>query len=122
METEQLKEKTEDLKDAAKDLTEHLGDIADTFYKLAVVNITEKATNVASTTLTVIVLCTLGMFVLFFGGFSLGWWIGDLINSRAAGFAIVAGFFLLVTLIILALRKNIVFPYIRNLIIRKVYD
>jgi Putative Actinobacterial Holin-X, holin superfamily III len=115
METEQLKEK-------AEDLTEHLGDLAETSYKLAIINLTQKATNAASQGLTIIVLCTLGMFILFFGGFGLAWWLGDVIDSRAGGFAIVAGFFLLLTLCILAVRKKIVFPYIRNLIIRKVYD
>jgi hypothetical protein len=122
METEQLKDKAEDLKDSAKDLTEHIGDMADTFYKLAVLNLTQKATNAAATGISVIVLCTFGVFFLIFGGIALGWWIGDLVGSRAGGFAIVAGFFLLLTICIVALRKKIVFPYFRNRIIRKVYD
>lgn len=130
MSTEQLKEESpntkdeanEGLKDKAGDLFEHIGDIADTFYKLTIINVTQKATNAASSALVVIVLCTLGMFTLFFGGFALAWWLGDVFGSRIAGFGAVAGLFALLTILIIALRKNIVFPYFRNLIIRKVYD
>jgi predicted lipid-binding transport protein (Tim44 family) len=122
METEQPKEKVEELKESAQDLTEHLGQMADTFYKLAVLNLTQKATNAAAAGISVIVLCTFGVFFLIFGGIALGWWLGDLIDNRAGGFAIIAGFFLLLTICIIALRKKIVFPYFRNRIIRKVYD
>lgn len=115
METEQLKEK-------AEDLLEHAGDAAETFYKLALINVTQKVTNIASTTITMIVLSTLGMFILFFGGFALAWWLGDLVESRAGGFALVGAFFLLLTILIIALRRTIVFPSIRNLIIGKIYD
>ena len=123
MEVEEKKEKSkvEEIKDTAKDLAEHVQDYADTFYKVAVLNITQKATDIASATITAITLLTLGMFALFFGGFALAWWLGDVINTRAGGFAIVAGLFLLLTLIIIMMRKNIVFPYFRNSIIRKLY-
>jgi hypothetical protein len=120
--TEQKEEKNEDLKDKAGDLAEHIGDLVDTFYKLTVLNVTQKATNAVSSALMIIVLCTLGMFALFFGGFALAWWLGDVFDNRIAGFGAVAGFFALLTILVIALRKNIVFPYFRNLIIRKVYD
>jgi hypothetical protein len=127
MSTEQLQEEIKDeskegLKDKAGDLFEHVGNIADTFYKLTIINVTQKATNAVSSALVVIVLCTLGMFALFFGGFALAWWLGDLFDNRIAGFGAVGGFFALLTILIIALRKNIVFPYFRNLIIRRVYD
>jgi hypothetical protein len=130
METDQLHEEKQDqkqddkqdLKDKAGDLAEHIGDLADTFYKLTVINITQKATNAFSSVLMVLALCTLGMFALIFGGIALAWWLGDLLDNRVAGFGAVAGFFALLTILIIALRKNIIFPYFRNLIIRKVYD
>lgn len=122
METDQLHEEKQDLKDKAGDLAEHIGELADTFYKLTVINITQKATNAFSSALMIIVLCTLGTFALFFGGFALAWWLGDVFDNRIAGFGAVAGFFALLTILVIALRKNIVFPYFRNLLIRKVYD
>jgi len=112
----------EDLKEKTADLVDHVEDIADTFYKLALLNVTQKATNVAAGAIAMIVVCTLGVFALLFGGIALSLWLGNLIESRVGGFLLGAGIFLLVTIIIVLLRKQIVFPYIRNLIIRKAYD
>lgn len=113
---------TETIKDKAQDILDHVEDIADTFYKLAIVNVTQKATNIASGVIAVIAICLFGLFVLFFGGLALAWWVGDLVNSRAGGFLLVAVFFLIVMGIIIGMRKKIVFPFIRNLIIRKIYE
>jgi hypothetical protein len=113
---------TEDLKEKAEDLTSHLGDYLDTFYRLTVLNVTQKATNIASAVMSTIVVCTLGLFVLFFTGFGMAWWLGDVLKSRAGGFLIVAGFFLLVVLGIILFRKKIIFPWLRNQIIRKIYE
>ena len=106
----ELKEKAEGLKDSAEDLTDHIGDMADTFYKLALLNLTQKATNAAATGITIVALLTFGVFFLIFGGIALGFWLGNLIDNRAGGFAIVSGFFLLITICLLAMRKKIVFP------------
>jgi cytochrome c biogenesis protein CcdA len=115
MEVEQIKEK-------AKDLTDNIAEYAETFYKLSVVKATQKATQIGSAVIASIATVILGLFILFFGGVALALWLGDLVNSRPLGFVIVAGFFLIVLVIIIALRKNIVFPYFRNLLIRKFYD
>ena len=111
----------EDLKAKAENLTEHVGDLLNSYYKLAAVTATEKATNVGSGILAGIIISVLGFFGLLFGSFALAWWLGDVLNSRAAGFLIVCVFFIVVMGIILALRKNIVFPYFRNTILRKIY-
>jgi hypothetical protein len=115
METDTLKQKTEDL-------TDHLGDYADTFLKITLLNVTEKAANIASSAITTIVLCGLGLFVLFFVGFGLAWWLGDMINSRTGGFMITGGLYLLLVILVVALRKKAIVPYLRNLITRKVYE
>lgn len=112
----------EDLKEKTADLVDHVGDIADTFYKLTVVTVTEKATNIASGLLMLVTISIMSLFVLLFLGVALSIWLGDLVQNRAIGFLLGAGFFVIVTLVILAFRKKIIFPYIRNLIIRKVYD
>lgn len=112
----------EDLKEKTADLVDHVGDVADTWYKLTMVNLTQKATNLSSGLLALITISILGMFVIMFLGIALCWWLGNIFENRALGFAAGAGVFLLVLLIVLALRKNIVYPYIRNLIIKKIYD
>ena len=111
----------EDVKDKIEDLTTHIGDLADTAYKLAMLNLTQKASEIASGAVSAITVCVVGMFVILFGGLGLAWWLGDVVNSRAGGFLLTALFFAIVMLIFVLLRKKIV-SNIRDLIIRKAYD
>ncbi len=112
----------EELKDKTTDLIEHVEDIASTYYKLALVTATQKATNATSMALVVVVTGILGFSAFMFFGMALSWWLGTLVNSRPLGFVLGALFFLLVLIIVIMLRKKIIFPLIRNLIIRKTYE
>ncbi|MET0637176.1 MAG: hypothetical protein ABWZ25_14195 [Chitinophagaceae bacterium] len=112
----------EDLKEKTAGLADHVEDLAQTFYKLSVLRITEKATNAVSFAVVVITFSLLGVFTLLFLGIALSWWLGDLTGSRALGFVLGAAAFFVIFLLIALLRKNIVYPLIRDLIIKKVYD
>jgi len=112
----------EDLKEKAIDLADHVEDLAATFYRLTVLNVTQKAANVASGAIVMIVICGLGLVCLFFAGCAMAWWLGNLVNSRVGGFLLTAAFFLIIMLIVALLRKKTLFPMIRDLIIRNVYD
>ena len=112
----------EDLKEKTLDLADHIEDLADTFYRLTVLNVTQKATNIVSGAIVMIVLCLLGFFVLLFAGCALAWWLGNIVSSRIGGFLLAAAFFLIVMILVSLLKKQTIFPMIRNLIIRKVYD
>ena len=112
----------EDIKQKAEDLTDHIGDYAETLYKVSVLKLAEKSTTVTATVIGVFIIGVLSLFIFFFGGLALGWWLGDLIESRTGGFLLVAGFYLLLIFVVLMMRKRIMFPYFRNLIIRKMYE
>jgi len=112
----------EGLKQKTAELIDHVEDMAGTFYKLSLIKATQKATNVGSSFLVILALSVFGVFALLFLGIALCLWLGDLVNSRAGGFLIGAGFFFLVLAMIIALRKKIVFPFFRDFIIRKLYD
>jgi hypothetical protein len=112
----------EDLKEKKIDLANHVEELADTFYRLTVLNVTQKATNIVSAAVVMIVLCSLGLFVLLFAGCACAWWLGNIINNRAGGFLLAALFFLILMIVVSLLKKKTIFPLIRNLIIRKVYD
>lgn len=112
----------EDLKEKTADLADHVEDLASTFYRLTVVNLTQKATNVASGLILILAVGMLGFCILLFLGFALSWWLADVTGNTAIGFLLGAAFFVIVLLVIASLRKKIIFPYIRNLIIRKLYD
>ena len=112
----------EQLKAKAENLTENIGDFIDSYYKLTVLKAAEKATTIASVSLVAISIVVLGIFVLFFSGIALGVWLGGLLNNTILGFLLVAAFYLLIMGLLIVLRRKIVFPAIRNIIIRKVYE
>lgn len=112
----------EDLKEKTADLADHVEDLASTFYRLSVVKVTGKTSTIVSGVVVVIILCALGLFVLLFAGCALAWWLGNLVHSRIGGFLLAAAFYFIIMIIVALLRKNVIFPAIRNMIIRKIYD
>ncbi len=112
----------EDLKEKTADLVDHIEDIAETYYRLTIINVIQKVTNIAASALVMVIACGLALFIFSFSGIALGLWLGDLLDNRAGGFLLAAGIFLAVLLLILAIRKKIIYPIIRNIIVRKVYD
>ena len=116
------KKKAAEVKDTLGDLAEHSSDFVSNFYKLQILNLTKKATDVTANVAGGLISAVLGLFVLLFLGFALAFWLGDLLDSNALGFLITAAFFALVAGIFLAIRKRVVFPIFRNKIIRKLYE
>ena len=112
----------EELKEKTKDLVDHVEDLTNTFYRLTTVKVTQRATDVISGAIIAVLIITLALFFLFFAGFALGWWLGDLVNSRAVGFLLAAAFFLLVLLVIVLTGKKTILPMLRDIIVRKFYD
>jgi hypothetical protein len=112
----------EELKAKTEKLTTHVGELLDTYYQLTVANLTQKAARTAGGLFIFIISCFIALCVLFFIGIGLSIWVGDLLNNAAAGYFIVAGFYLLLLGVFYWLRKSVVLPFIRNLIVSKIYD
>jgi hypothetical protein len=112
----------ENLKDKAEELTEDIGEYIETYYNLKVLQLTNKVAGVASVSMATLLICISSFFFLLFLGIGLGWWIGEALHNMVAGFCIVAGVYALLTLLVLAMRKNVILPMIRNIIIRKAYE
>lgn len=110
------------LKSKAADLLEHGGELLDTYYRLTVVNATEKVAKASSVSVVALAAALFGLIVVFFAGIGLAWWIGESMNDMKAGFFIVGGFFLLVLVALLVFRKSLLVPMIRNQIIQSIYD
>jgi hypothetical protein len=113
---------TEELKESVSDLAGHLTDYAETYIRLSLVKVTERAASVASSVISAIVLCVLCLFVIFFFSMALGWWLGDLFESRALGFVATGGFYILLVVCMILMNKKVVLPGLRNLIVRKIYE
>jgi apolipoprotein N-acyltransferase len=112
----------EELKSKAGSLTQSISNYLDTFYKLALVNLTQKATNLTAGILAGITTLFLFILTVFFLGLGLAWWLCGLINSMAGGFFIVAGIFILLMVAIILLRKKLVFPLLKKAILKKIYE
>lgn len=112
----------EPLQPIAEKLTGHLGELIDTSYRLSMATAAEKASNAASTGLSMSIGATLGLFVLFFAGAGLAIWIGEVMNDMKAGFFITAGIFAFFFIIFMAIRKSVLLPGIRNALVKKMYE
>lgn len=111
----------EDFQNKAGNLTDHVGEYIETYSKLITLNVTERATGVASVSITSLILAGLTTFVLLFSSLCLGWWLGERLGNMPAGFGIVTGIYAFPLLLILLFRKKII-PYIQDLLIQKVYE
>ena len=100
---------------------EHIEDIVSTYYQLATVKAARKTTTVTAEGFYVVVLVILCMFVLFFAGLGLAWWVGSITHNIQLGYFIVGGFFLLLLLLLVILRKKILAP-LKDVIVRKLYE
>lgn len=112
----------EELKTKAEDLKNHVEAFSETFLKLTFTTITQKGINISAVLLNTIIVYVLSVFVLLFIAAGLAWWLGDVLHNRAAGFFTVAGIFFVITVLIILLRKKLIYPFIRNSIVRKVYE
>ena len=115
-------EKHPGLKEKTSDLADHVEQLATTYYKLGVLKVTQKASEVTSQVVAGVVTFIVAFFVVLFAGFGLSWWIGDMLDNRAAGFFLVGAFFLVIMIVFLMLRKQTILPFFRNLIVSKMYE
>ena len=111
----------EDLKGSTAQLKDHVSEYVQTTVQLAKAKATKGASNAAAGVAIGVATAVLGIFFLAFLFTALAWWLGSLLNSPALGFLCVAGLFLLLIVLVFALRKKVIVPMIRNAIISAVY-
>jgi apolipoprotein N-acyltransferase len=106
----------------SRSMSKDVTDLVDTYIALAKANVTQKAADAASVSVTGIAIAVLAFFFIFFGSFALAWWIGNLISSIVGGFLIVAGIFGVGVALILAFKERLIYPVVRNTVVKKVYE
>ena len=112
----------QNLKEDAKDVLNHASDYAQTFYKLTLVRLTKKVSDIASGVVNSVLIFFIGLCILLFMSFAGAWWLGDVLNNRALGFLLIAAFYLLLVVILILMRKKVISPFIRNTLISKIYE
>lgn len=114
--------RVQEIKEDTKDLLEHATDYLETYYQLLTVTIAQKFINIASGAVNAVILVILGLFTFGMISLGLGWWLGNLIDSRVGGFFLVAGLYILIMVAIIFMRKKLIFPFLRNMFTRKIYE
>lgn len=112
----------EDLKTSATHLKDHVNEYVQTTIQLYKAKATKGASGAAAGAVIGLVAVVLTFFFLSFLFTALAWWLASLLDSYALGFLCVAGLFLLLIVVIFALRKKVIVPMIRNAIISAIYD
>jgi Putative Actinobacterial Holin-X, holin superfamily III len=112
----------QNLKEDAKDVLNHASDYAETFNKLSLVRLTKKVSDIASGVVNSVLIFIISLCILLFISFAGAWWLGDVVESRALGFLLIAAFYVLLIFILIIMRKKVISPFIRNTLIRKIYE
>ncbi|TXH55181.1 MAG: phage holin family protein [Bacteroidia bacterium] len=110
------------IKEKIDEVVDNAENVARTYYKLGVLNAIDKGSKIGSILIVSILSLFLVFIFLIFVLFGCAYWIGEALQNIKLGFFIVAGLTLLLTLLIVALNKKLVTPWIRNIIIEQLND
>ena len=110
------------IKDKVENVADNIEGIVKDYYELSVINAVDKGSKLGSMLIVNVLVVALGFFVFLFAGVGAGFWIGELLGSTMLGFFIVAGFLLLILILILVLKGKVIIPFFRNIIIKNIYD
>jgi len=102
-------------------LKEHVKDYVQTRVDIAVLTVADKGTQAVSNAALYFMLLVITLFFLLFASVAAAFAISDLMDSRYAGFLIIAGIYLLVGLLIFVMRDKWVINPIVNGIIKKIF-
>jgi hypothetical protein len=112
----------EEVHTSSRSMTRDVSDLVDNYIALAKANVTQKAADAASVSVTGIIMVVLALFTILFAGFALAWWLAGLINSVVGGFLIVAGLFALLLTVLIIFKEQFLYPIIRNKVVKKIYE
>lgn len=106
----------------AEKLIATAGQMIETYRDLITLTVVENLTVGISVSIVGILSLAFACFVILFAGLGAAWWIGEAMNDMKAGFFIAGSGFLVILLIVLALARKTLIPFIQNLVIKKIYE
>lgn len=110
------------IRDQVENVAENIEGIVKDYYNLSVIKAVDKGSKLGSLFVVTLLVGALGFFTFLFAGIGLAYWIGQALDNVMYGYFIVAGFLLLVLIIIVALTGKVILPFLRNIIIKNIYD
>jgi hypothetical protein len=115
-----MQEKDQDT--TTENLVNNLREIIEDYKNLARLNVIDKASVGLSATIIGLVFLSFFSILFIFFGLAAAWWIGEVMENMKAGFFIVAAFFTLVITLLIVFTPKGLLPFIRNQLIKIMYD
>lgn len=119
---EKIVDKITPEKDPDPNIAELAADYAETYYKLAVINVNQKVADLSAVATFGMVAAFIVCFVAMFLGIAGALWLGKLVNDQALGFLLFGAFCIIVFIVFYVTRKKIFFPLIKNMVIKGIYE
>ena len=101
-------------------LLKHAEEYAETRFDLAVLNVQEKTGNVLSSVASGFLLTVFSLFVILFASIGGAWMLGEHFHDPSIGFFSIAGFYLVIAVLIYVNREKWIRLPIMNALIRKI--
>jgi len=109
-------------KDNKRNIAELAADYVETYAKLTVVKINQKTADISAVASFSMIIGLIGFFVCMFLGIAAAFWLGELLGSMGLGFLLVAAFYILLLVILFLSRKKLFYPFVKNLIVKSIYE
>lgn len=110
-----------DAKSKVEETYQHLIDYAEARWNVIALQVSDSTANAVTSILMGLSLAVLGVFFLLFASLSLAFWLGELTNSYALGFLLVAVLYAIVGLIVYSNRQKLLFLPIMNKFLKILY-
>lgn len=107
--------------DDGQSMIDKLKDYVNVRIELAKLSVIEKGSKLFATVITDSIIGILFVLTFVFASFGLCFYLSEVIGNTYVGFFIVAGFYLLIGLIVYAIKDNILEKRLANRVITKVF-
>ena len=104
-----------------KGLFSNIKEYASVTKELAILTVAEKTSSAAAGAAAGGVLAILGFFAFLFANLTAGFYLSELIGNSWAGFLVLTGFYLLLTLIVYLTQEKMIKKPIENGMIKKIF-
>ncbi len=98
---------------------EHLKEYLNTRYDIAVLKVSDKGSSILSGLISYALLVVIGLFFLLFVSFGVALLISQQMGNAYSGFLIVAGFYLLLVVILLIVKDKLVKMPLLNMFVKQ---
>lgn len=93
-----------------------------TYFEWSKVRLVRKGSNWGAVLLIKSLQVVLVLFLLLFLSIALAWWLGQYLQNIALGFLITGSIYAFFLLLVFMLRKQILVPYIREIILKLIIE